>query len=219
MPRVKVGAVQRLVLYGEPWSSYTRLLRMFEGRRLRITYDRGALEIMTVSPPHEHAKQLLGMLIAVLAEELGRPLASYGNLTMRRRRRQRGLEPDQCYWIQNEAAARNLQTLDLRQTPPPDLAVEVEISPSALNRMRLYATLGVPEVWRFDDRALSFELLGAGARYAVSTHSRAFPQLASADLARFLALLGQVDEISIVRQFRAWVRQNLAGGTPASPPP
>jgi Uma2 family endonuclease len=220
MPRVKVGAVQRLVLYGEPWSSYTRLLRMFEGRRrLRITYDRGALEIMTVSPPHEHAKQLLGRFIEVLTEELGLPLASYGNLTMRRRRRQRGLEPDQCYWIQNEGASRNLQVFDLRLTPPPDLVIEVEVSRSALNRMGIYAALGAPEVWCFDGQALTFQSLGPNKQYAPASRSRAFPQLAPSDLVPFLALRGQVEENALIRQFRAWVRQSLGGGASTSPTP
>src|SRR5260221_2335833 len=109
MPTAEISRPQRFVLYGEPWEPYVRLLRMFDDRRhLRITYDRGALEIMTLSSEHEQWKRLIARLIVALTEELGLPIAEYGSMTMKRRKKQRGLEPDDCFWIQNEAQVRNL---------------------------------------------------------------------------------------------------------------
>ena len=160
MSMVETTRPQRFVLYGEPWESYIRLLRIFDERRhLRITYDRGALEIMTLSPEHECLKKLIARLIETLTEELSLPLAGYGSMTIKRRKKLRGLEPDECYWIQNEALVRNLTKYRLGIDPPPDLIVEVDISRSAVNRMAIYAALGVPEVWRFRKDHLEFHIL------------------------------------------------------------
>jgi Uma2 family endonuclease len=191
---------------------------VFAGRRLRITYDRGSLEIMTLSPEHECYKKLLGRLIEALTEELGLPLASFGSMTCKRRRRQRGLEPDESYWIASEPLVHGKVTIDLRVDPPPDLAVEIDITHSSLDRMAVYAALGVREVWRFDGKVLSFQVLQAIGKYTSSQTSCAFPRLTVADISQFLALRGQMDENALLRQFRAWVRQHLLGGAPAGNP-
>src|SRR5687767_10937447 len=106
MAAVKTPAEQRLVLGGVTWDKYLRLLHLFDDRHLRITYDRGEVEIMTISPEHERFKKLLGYLILVLVEELGWNIASFGSMTFKRRSRKRGLEPDECYWIQSEPLVR-----------------------------------------------------------------------------------------------------------------
>src|SRR5205814_2592043 len=126
-----------------------------------------------------------------LTEELGREVLSGGATTLRRRLEKRGLEPDECFWIQNEAAVRGVRRLNLRVHPPPDLAIEVDVTNSSLDRMGIYAALGVPEVWRLDEPSLTFHVLGPDGRYALVTHSRSFPQVTPADLMRFLTLLGQ----------------------------
>jgi Uma2 family endonuclease len=199
---------QRLLLRGVDWPTYSRLVVAFAGRRgLRLTYDRGALEIRTLTYGHESLAHLLGRFVVALTEELGLPVAEGGSTTFRRRRSRRGLEPDQSYWIANEALVRGKGRIDLRVGPPPDLCVEVDVASSSVNRMGVYAALGVPEVWRLADQVLTFHALAGGGQYAGSATSRAFPFLASADLQGFLALRGRQDENAIVRQFRAWVRQ------------
>src|SRR5438067_1421340 len=132
---------QSVLLHGIDWPTYRRLLRVFDGRPgIRLTYDRGALEIRTTSPLHEHYRRLLGRMIEALTEELNIPLAGYGSMTFRRPRK-RGLEPDQCYWIAEEARMRGRDSIDLRVDPPPELIVEIDITSSSLNRMGIYATL------------------------------------------------------------------------------
>jgi Uma2 family endonuclease len=197
---------QRLLLSGIDWRTYRRLLRIFDGRPgLRITYDRGALEIMTTSPQHEHYRRLLGRFIEALTEELAMPLAGYGSMTFRRPRR-RGLEPDQCYWVTHEAQMRGRDAIDFAY-PPPDLVVEIDITSSSLDRLGAYASLRVPEVWRYDGGNFAFLTLQPGGTYVEAANSRAFPWLRSTDVAGFLALRGQLDETALLRQFRAWVRQ------------
>jgi Uma2 family endonuclease len=212
MPSATLPSEQRLVLTGIPWTTYKRLLRLFDNRHLRITYDRGELEIMTLSPEHERLKCLLAYLLLVLVEELGWNMASFGSMTMKRRQRRRGLEPDSCYWIQNEPAVRGRDRVDLRKDPPPDLALEVDVTHSSLDRLSIYAALGVPEVWRFDGQALAVHLLGTGKTYAESPQSRAFPFLPMTELVRFLGMRAGVSETELVRQFRAWVRDRIAAG-------
>ncbi len=197
------------VLHGIDWLTYTRLLRALQGqRRFRITYDRGSLEIRSPLREHEQPAYLVGRLIDVLTDELALPCMAGRSVTLRRRRKRRGLEPDNCYWIANMPRVQGKRHLNLRIDPPPDLAVEVDVTSSSIDRMSIYAALGVPEVWRLSTGGIAFHTLDAGA-YQVRSNSLSFPQLASADLPPFLAPWGQTDDTTIARQFREWVRQQM----------
>jgi Uma2 family endonuclease len=200
------------VLYDIDWRTYSLLLRAFEkaGRRLRLTYDRGTLEIMSPLWEHENPADLLGCFVVVLTEELDLPRRAGRCVTLRRKRKRRGLEPDNCYWIASAPRLQGKTHLDLRTDPPPDLAIEVEVTHRALDRMSIYAALGVPEVWRLSDKGLTFHIL-ENTVYQVRPNSLSFPQLASADLVGFLAQIGQADDTTLVRRFREWVRQQLLG--------
>jgi Uma2 family endonuclease len=213
MAIVEFPIEQRLVLPGASWDTYTRFLRACADRpAVRLTFDRGVLELMTLSHEHEHEARLLGRLVVAITEELGLPVKSGGSTTFRRRKKQRGLEADECYWITNEPLVRDNNRINLRRDPPPDLGIEVDVTHSSLNRMGIYAVLRVPEVWRFDGEALTFNVLGADGKYMAQTNSLAFPRIGVTDVMQFLALRGKVDENTIVRRFRAWVRQWLTQG-------
>jgi Uma2 family endonuclease len=201
------------VLHDIDWGTYTSLLRAFERRRrFRLTYDRGTLEIMSPLWEHERTAYLLGRFIDVITEELQLPYEPGRTVTLRRRRKGRGLEPDNCYWIANAGRLAGKTHLDLRVDPPPDLAIEINVTRSSLDRMSIYAALGVPEVWRVTAEELTFNLLDAGV-YRVRTHSLSFPQLASADLVPFLSQFGHTGATALVVQFRDWVRKVLLGRT------
>jgi Uma2 family endonuclease len=212
--RAAAGTVsaQQMVLDGISWRTYGRLLRAFDDRHVRLTYDRGDLEIMTLSPEHERFKHLLGLLIGVLVEELGWNMAGFGSMTFRSARQRRGLEPDECYWIQNEPRVRGKDRIDLRQDPPPDLVIEIDVTHSSLDRLSIYAALGVPEVWRFDGRQLLGYVLDPGGRYQESRQSRAFPFLTLAEVERLLEVRSAHSETDLVRRFRVWVRDRIAAG-------
>src|SRR5208283_2221267 len=170
------GGHSPAVLHGIDWGMYTRLLRVLQGRRL--TYDRGTLEIMSPLWEHEGPAYLLGCFIDALTDELNLPRRGGRSVTLRRRRKQRGLESDNCYWLANAPRLQGKVHLDLRIDPPPDLAIEVDVTHSSINRMSIYAALGVPEVWRLVAGSLTFLILEAGA-YQVRPNSLAFPQLAA----------------------------------------
>lgn len=199
------------VLQDIDWGTYTRLLRAFERRRgFRLTYDRGTLEIMSPLWEHERPAYLLGTFIDCIVQELRIPYEPGRTVTLRRRRKSRGLEADNCYWIASVGRLAGKTHLDLRVDPPPDLAIEVDITRSSLDRMGIYAVLGVPEVWRLTSAGLSFHILENGV-YQVRPHSLSFSQLASTDLVGFLARFGHVSTTALVAEFRDWVRQVLLG--------
>jgi Uma2 family endonuclease len=195
------------------WRTYTRLLRIFEDRPGdRLTYDRGELEIMSPRMEHDDDGRFFGALVVALGDELGLPLKHGGSVTLRRRARQRGIEADESFWIANAPRMAGRRHLNLRTDPPPDLAIEVDVTSSSFNRLSIYAALGVPEVWQLEGSTLSFYVLGAKRRYTSAAASRSFPIVTPADLLEFVQQARQAgDEIAVLRQFRAWVRQRRAG--------
>jgi Uma2 family endonuclease len=213
-------AGQKLLLHDIDWKTYERFLRALADRpSLRLTYDRGSLEIMTLSHEHESISYFLSRLIDALTEELGLPVKGGRSTTFRRQKRRRGLEPDGCWWIASEALVRGKTKIHLRRDPPPDLGLEIDITHSSLDRLTIYAALGISEVWRFDGKTIACYILGPDQKYTLSNTSRGFPGLVPADLARFLGLRGQMDENAAIRQFRTWVRQQLMRGGTSQPAP
>src|SRR5436190_2473960 len=130
---------------------------------------------MSPTLEHDDDGRFLGDLVFVLTEELGLPLKRGGSTTLRRRLRRRGVEADACFWIANAHRMAGRRRLDLRTDPPPDLAVEVDVTHSSMNRLGIYAALGVPEVWRLDGDSLTFHVLGADGAYAAAGASKSFP--------------------------------------------
>ena len=215
MATVQAPSGQSLVLEDIDWRTYSRLVRVFAGRpAVRLSFDRGRLEIMQPLPEHETAAYILGRFIDTLTEQLRLPVKAGRSTTFRRRRRQRSLEADNSYWIASEAKVRGKQTIDLRVDPPPDLAVEIDLTHSSIDRMAIYAALCVPEVWRLDSTGLTCHVLGGDGTYQTTAESRAFPRLKMADIELFLALRYREEDNTIVRQFRDRVRANLV--SPAS---
>jgi len=129
------------------WETYRAIACDLESQpNKRLTYDKGLLEIRMPSELHESYKKLLGRIVEALTESLGLEICSLGSMTCDREDLARGLEPDQCYYIQNEAMIWGKDKIDLTSDPPPDLAIEIDITSSSLNRFAIYAQLGVPEV-------------------------------------------------------------------------
>ena len=213
MASVKSPFRHGLLLHGVDWHSYLRWLRLMSSHPgYRLTYDRGTLEIMPISSKHERLKHFLRRLLEALSEELAVVIAGFGSMTCKRKRKRRGVEPDECYYVQHAAQVAGKDDIDLRTDPPPDLGIEIDVTHSSLDRLSIYAALRVLEVWRYDGTTLTFYLLGAAGKYAEVGVSSAFPRLTPSDLAQFLALRTRLDENAAVAQFRAWVRQNLAAG-------
>jgi Uma2 family endonuclease len=188
------------------WDFYEALLHENEETHVRISYDGGRLQLMSPLPKHEWFKRRIGRLIETATLEWGIPISSLGSTTWRRRDLRKGLEADECYYIQHEGQVRSRDDLDLSRDPPPDLAVEIDITHSPLNRQSIYAGLGINEVWRYDGKQIQFLKLQAAGRYAPIERSEALPRLTPADIDRFLAMFATLDETTILRSFSDWAR-------------
>ena len=206
MTTTLIQSPDRVVLKNISWQTYQSLIIDFEREpAMRLTYDCGTLEIRMPLAPHETYKKILGRLIETATEELDLEIRSLGALTCSREDLAKGLEPDQCYYIQNEAVVRGIEQIDLTKLPPPDLAVEIDITSSSLDRFSIYADLKVPEIWRYDGQLLVIYGL-LGNEYIMQDSSIALPLLKTADILQFLSLSASVGENNLVKQFRQWLR-------------
>ena len=207
MTATLIQSPDRVVLSNISWQTYQSLLKDFDQEpAIRLTYDQGTLEIRMPLDPHESYKKLLGRLIEAATEELDIEIRSLGSRTCDREDLAKGIEPDQCYYIQNEAIVRGIEQIDLSLFPPPDLALEIDITSSSVNRMEIYAALGIPEVWRFDGETLVMMGLREGSYEAIA-HSVVFPMLTPKVLISFLDQRTQLGENATVKQFRKWLHE------------
>ena len=160
------------------YADYVELLhaRTEAGRAgVRITYDRGEMEIMVVGSTHERLKKIVALLIETWIEETGGDYLPSGGMTHLRADLEKGFEPDECYYVQNWAKVAGTREIDLSKDPPPDLAVEIEVSRTVLNRLPIYAAFKIPEVWRYNGSRLTVLLLQPDGSYRESSVSRAMP--------------------------------------------
>jgi Uma2 family endonuclease len=208
--KVKLSRERRIVLSGIPWGLYEQLRDNEQNSHVRMAYDHGRLELMSPSPDHEAIKELICEMIKVFTAEMGIPRRSLGSTTWRRPDSGTGLEPDGCFYILNHHRVCHRRHVDLKVDPPPDLAVETEISRSAVGRLRIYAALGVPEVWRWRKKGLSAYSLLENGKYVEREFSLNLPMLRVKDLEPFLEFEAAADESAWQRKFRAWVCERFA---------
>jgi Uma2 family endonuclease len=207
-PATLVGEEYSPVLRGVSWETYERLRRELDeaGSIVHITYDRGRMVLMSPLPRHGKWSRLIGQLIEALAFEGGTGFSAFGDTTWKREDLQRGLEGDESYYIQHAEAMRGKSEIDLTEDPPPDLAVEVEVTHHPLDKASVYAALGVPELWRYDGRQMHVLLLQPSGVYAPGVLSAAFPGFAPAELHRFISMFPASLDMEITAEFRKWLR-------------
>ena len=204
-------AGQRFLLQNVGWDGYEAMLRIIGDRPIRLTYDRGDLEIMSPSRKHEKSKGMLGRLVEAMTEVLEIPRTSDGSTTWRRQDLDRGLEADECFYFHDHAEQlAGKEEIDLETDPPPDLAIEIDITRSSLDRQGIYAALGVPELWRFDGESLRVFRLRDDRTYELCTASPMFPFLPLDEVVRLLKQGATMDQSRWGRIVRAWIRDDLA---------
>lgn len=203
---------RRLVLYNIGWDTYERLLRDHaDASAPRFTYDRGTLEIMSPLPEHERLNRAIQLLVPVIAEAIGVELDSLGSTTFNREDLQRGFEPDSCFYVQNAARVRGRDRIDLHVDPAPDIVVEIDITHPSLDKLPIYAQIGVPEVWRCVGARLEILVL-AGDHYEPSSHSAAFPSVTAAALTTLLPASLELGNVAWIRRARAWAHELATEG-------
>ncbi len=201
-----------MLVAGVTWSEYERVVakRDLERRPVRITYSAGSLELVTHGNLHERYKSLLGRVVSALCEELNVPMVLGGNCTIRREDLDRGFEPDDWFYLGANATlmteATATRVLDFAHDPSPDLAIEVEITRSLLDRLPLFQAVRIPELWRFDGTRFEIWLFQNDNTYALAQQSRYFPAVTAAAIAGCLLDLATLDDAARLRRFRQWVR-------------
>lgn len=203
--------VRRLTLRGVPWSVYAQLLALVGNGLPRMTYDRGMLEMEMPSKRHEALKWVAGGFITAYLEEAGIDFDPAGSTTWRRETIEGGVEADESYYIQNYERVRGRE-VDLAVDPPPDLAVEIELSPPDVEKASVYARLGVPEIWRWRDGRLVVLVRQDGGEYAEQPRSIAVPEFPLSELADALAGYPKVEPARAVADFRRRLRGRPAEG-------
>jgi Uma2 family endonuclease len=153
-------AEQRVLLHDISWDTYERLLaESIANCGTRFTYSEGELEIMVLSAGHEQPNRILAFIAEITAASTGRDCAFTGSTTFKRKDLAKGFEPDSSFYFRNALAMRELDEIDLASDPPPELVIEVDITRSSLNRLPIFAAVGVSEVWRYDAHGTHFYTL------------------------------------------------------------
>lgn len=203
---VELPTSEHVVLYDVPWDAYERVLEAFGDRRLRHSYAEGVFEIISPTKRPDQAKKLLARLVETAALELDIEIQSLGSTTLRRARRRRGIEPDECYFVQHAPQMLGRMDYDPEHDPPPDLAIEVDVTHSSVNRMEIYGAIGVREVWRLQNETLAFYKLQRSGEYRKVARSVAFPSITSKQLQELLNQRFRLSENKIVREFQRQLR-------------
>jgi Uma2 family endonuclease len=192
------------------WHDYESMLRIVGERPIRVTYDEGTMEVFMPSLGHEGDAYLLGRMVDTLTEELEIPVEGGGTTTHKRKDLKKGVEPDQCYWLRDKAERiRGKRDLDLNVDPVPDLVIEVDVARGSLDRIKIFAALRVPEVWRSDGRTLQFLHYQTTGGYRARTRSRNFPTLTVAAAALFLKQGRATDKNRWLKSFRTYIHEQL----------
>ena len=204
LKRIHVPPGQRVILENVTWKELETIIEeLGEHRSARIAYDRGILEIMSPLPEHEFDKEIISDLVKALLEQLDVEFISLGSTTFKNQFMEQGLEPDQCFYIKNEALIRGKKRLDLTIDPPPDLALEIDIT--SRTHLNIYQSLKVPEVWRFENGILRINILQDGV-YVESKSSLNFPNLPLIEvIPEYLQRSRIIGRNATLKAFRNWV--------------
>lgn len=209
LEQLTVPPGQKLLIRNLGWTEFESLLEeLGEHRSSRIAYSNGTLEIRMPTPEHEVDKELLGDVVKILLDELEIDCECFGSTTFKAENMDSGIEPDQCFYIiENHARMRGKRRIDLSLDPPPDLAIEVDVT--SKTQLDAYANLGVPELWRYEKNQLRIDRLQEGGYRQVTT-SPTFPRLPIPDLvADVLAQSREMGRSPALRAFRQRLKQLL----------
>jgi Uma2 family endonuclease len=195
----------QLLLKNVSWQMFERILEeLGETRAARVSYSKGMLEIMTPLPEHETDKVIIGDLVKALLEELDIEFLSLGSTTFKKQEMAQAVEADDCFYIRNEAVIRGKKRLDLNFDPPPDLAIEIDIT--SRTKFNNYEVLGVPELWRYNGRKLQINVLQEG-QYVESNASYNFPDLPIGEIIhQYVEQSRIIGRNSTMKAFRNWVK-------------
>ena len=195
---------RRILLTDISWNDYENFLEDFESRPgWRLAFDKGRLEIMLPTPEHEEYSFSFHNFVLAYCEEFDLELEGRKSATFRSESLEKGVEPDECYYIQSAKKIAG-KKLSNKKFPVPDFAVEIDITTESLDKFPIYAALGVVEIWIYNGKILSFYEL-ENEKYHQIKHSRALPEISAKDLAKFLEISRKKGQTAALKSFRQWL--------------
>lgn len=197
----------RLLLNNVPWESYRGVGRLLADQNLRITYHKGTLEIRPLPPEQEERSRFLIRLLEAVFAEMALEVRGFGSAPCQSVRADMGLQPDACWYVAKEGLMAGRDGVDLERDPPPDLALEVDGGGGKVDRLAVYAGLGIPEVWRWDGKQLTLHRLDKQNGYRESQTSQALTGFPGKELQRFFKLSRDNNKAKVLRDFRVWIRE------------
>jgi Uma2 family endonuclease len=208
LEQIIVNPGQQMLLKDISWQQLENILQeMGETRAARISYSDGWLEIMVPLPEHEKDKEIVSDLVKILLEILNVDFEPFGSTTLKNERMRQAVEPDTSFYIQNQATVIGKNRIDLNIDPPPDLAIEIDIT--SRTKFDNYAILGVPELWRYKQNGLQIFLLQNG-KYVNSPFSPNFPNIPIVELVNeCVQQCLTIGRSQAMRNFRSWVKENF----------
>ncbi len=182
------------IFHNVSWQEYEQLLdELIDRSGVRLSYDKGTLEIMTISTEHDFYVDLLQDLVRLLSLRLKFRFRSFGHATMKKSEAQRGKEPDGCFFIKSCDLIGRRKRLDFESDPPPDIAVEIDLSTKSIPKLPIYHALRVSEVWIYDGTKLTIHRW-SDKGYVGVERSEELPILASQLLTDFLNDAEETDD-------------------------
>jgi Uma2 family endonuclease len=204
----------RVVIADVTWDVYESFVdAVREGENCHVAFDGKDIELMTVGPFHESLKSLVDTFVAIVAAELEIERQPLGQTTWMRKKVKRGVESDLCYYFDVAKLAAFAEAFvrgsnKVKDYPNPDLAIEVDVSPSKIDRPGIYAALRVPELWRVRKQSVSIEQLGPSGTFVPAVAS-GFLHVQSHEVSRWLFGEDSRQRVTWERSLREWVQDEL----------
>ena len=201
------------VLENIAWEGYIAISDAVERPNLRVIYCDGRLTFVTESRKHGWSAECLGYLVVALAQGLGMNWEAAASATFRKEEKRGGVEGDKTFYFGEHARRmKGPKDIDLNIQPPPDLAIEVEVSHSADDAMIVWGRLRVPEVWRFDPIAMECSFWGRrrNGTYARRDTSEAFPMLTPTDVVEQIRQASELGMAAWHARLGRWVKKVMA---------
>jgi Uma2 family endonuclease len=208
LKQIRVTPGERVILENISWQQFEIILaELGEHRGSRVAYSQGILEIMVPLPEHEKAKVIIGDLVKILLDELDLYWEPLGSTTFKREDMVAGVEPDDCFYIQNYKLMLGKERIDLSVDPPPDLVIEIDVT--SKTKVSAYRALKVPEIWRYENGLLEINLL-KGDEYVKSETSLIFSSFpVMNEIPRFLEMARTTGTTVALKAFRKCVREYI----------
>ncbi len=208
LSQLEIPAGNQLLLRNVDWESFEQLLEeLGDNRGTRLSFSDNTVEIMAPMAVHEDDKSMISDLIKTMLDEMGIEFRALASTTFKNKQMTQAVEPDECFYIQNEEKTRGKAKIDLEQDPPPDLAIEIDLT--SRTHFNNYEKLGVPELWRFDGKSLNINILQNNV-YIESSQSRQFPNIPLKEaIPRFVEESKTHGRSKMIKSFKLWLKDYL----------